>query len=500
MVSSSIVFDFQEKDHGRSSLAEACLSAFVALFLPVLLCGAHLASIARLAYPASAFLLAGYLHHKRSPWYAGFVVWLFCAAPLVRRLVDEQVGFDASSPVLLAPYVACAFAGLALLDFVGRRPANEARPFLAVILCIGYGLILAFANGRFLSGIVDAMKWSAGPLFALHMLASADRTKALHRSVCLALLIALPLMSIYGIAQYFAPTKWDADWVTNIQLVDPGLVSMGNPLPYELRIFSTMNSPGSFAALVSVGILVALQRRAILSLPLVALMALALLLTQYRAVWGGTLLGVAYLASAGSGGLRLRIGISIMAVLLLMTSSALVPQLRQAIAQRIDTITHLQSDRSGEDRMHQYDEFLSDDSGDMIVGAGLAIDGASRRLDGKTTAVIDSGIIVVFTALGIAFGTVLLLSLVSAVAISFSRYAGRSPPIIGYRAVAMASFCQIPFGAVFVGESGFCVWVFLGLAAAQAHIGRQTARVGMKGERAGFLDNKTFTRGVLGGV
>lgn len=485
---------------GRPPISvEPWVSASVALFLPIVLCSAHLASVARIAYPASAFLLAGYLHHKRSPWYAGFVIWLFCAAPLIRRLVDEQAGFDASSPVLLAPYVACAFAGLALIDFIGRRPIVEARPFLSVILCIGYGLILAFANGRFLSGLVDAMKWSAGPLFALYMLSSSDRAQTLHRTVCLALLIALPLMSIYGVAQYFAPAKWDADWVSNIQLVDPGLVSMGNPLPYELRVFSTMNSPGSFAALVSVGILVALQRRAVLSLPLVAVMALALLLTQYRAVWGGTMLGILCLAFAGSAGLRLRIVVSFLAVLLLMTSSALVPQLRQAIAQRVDTITHLQSDRSGEDRMHQYDEFLSDDSGDMLVGAGLAIDGASRLLDGKTTAVIDSGIILVFTALGIAIGTVLLLALASSVAISFSRYAGHSPSIVGYRAVAIASFCQLPFGAVFVGESGFCVWLFLGLAAAHSHIGRQSARAASD-ESARFAVNNSLGRGALGGI
>ena len=484
----------------RSPALDPWLAACVAFVLPVVLCAAHLGSVARLAYPVLAFLLAGWLYKRRSSWYAGFTVWLFCAAPLIRRLVDEQAGFDLSSPVLLAPYLACAFAGMALLTFVGRRPAIEARSFLVVVLCIGYGLILAFANGRFLSGLIDAMKWSAGPLFALHMLSSTSKADEAHRSIVLALLIALPPMAVYGIFQYFAPFKWDVDWVTNLQLADPGLASIGQPIPYGLRVFSTMNSPGSFAALASVGILVALQRPTAVSLPLVALMAVALLLTQYRAVWGGTLLGVAYLGFSRSPGTRFRIVLSFGAVVLLMTSSALVPQLRQAISQRIDTIGNLQADRSGEDRMHQYDEFLSDDSGDIVLGAGLAIDGLSRKLDGKTSAVIDSGIIVVFTALGIVFGTVLLLGLAGAVGLSFSRYAGRSPPIIGYRAVAIASFCQLPFGAVFVGESGFCVWLFLGLAAAQVNLGRQAARAAATNSTAGFTTTETFARGALGGV
>ncbi len=491
---------FAAADMEKSPTLEPWLASCVAFILPIMLCAAHLGSVARFAYPVLAFLFAGWLYQRGSPWYAGFTVWLFCAAPLVRRLVDEQGGFDPSSPVLLAPYVACSFAGLALIGFVGRRPAIEARSFLVIIFCIGYGLILAFANGRFLSGIIDAMKWSAGPLFALHMLLNAAKLRAVHRSIVVALLVALPLMSIYGIIQYLAPMKWDVDWLTNIQQIDPGLSSIGQPVAYGLRVFSTMNSPGSFAALASIGILVALQRRAVFSLPLVALLAVALLLTQYRAVWGGTLLGVLYLGFQGSTSVRFRIILAFAAVVMLMTSSALVPQLRQAISQRIDTIGNLQADRSGEDRMHQYDEFLSDDSGDIIVGAGLAIDGLSRKLDGKTSAVIDSGIIVVFTALGIIFGTVLLLGLVSSVAVSFSRYAGRSPPIIGYRAVAIASFCQLPFGAVFVGESGFCVWLFLGLAAAHAHVGREAARAAVSGGSAGFATTKIFARGVLGGI
>ena len=152
--------------------------------------------------------------------------------------------------------------------------------------------------------------------------------------------------------------------------------------------------------------------------------------------------------------------------------------------------------------MHQYDEFLADDSGNVILGAGLAIDGASRRLDGKTSAVIDSGIIVILTALGIGFGTILILALAFSVAISFSRFAGRSPPIVGYRAIALASFCQLPFGAIFVGGSEFLTWLFLGLAAASAHLGRQAERSTMRGKDL-LLARSTvaaFPKGALSGV
>ena len=217
----------------------------------------------------------------------------------------------------------------------------------------------------------------------------------------LALLVALPPMAVYGVAQYFAPAKWDADWLTNIQLVDPGLASIGNPLPNKSRVFSAMNSPGSFAVCALVGILVAPQHRVEFALPLVALMALALLLTLYRAVWAGTLLKLVYLALAGITGTRLRIIVSTVAVLLLMTSSALFPQIRQAIAQRIDTISHLQS-----------------------------------------------------------------------------------------------------VGVIFVGEPGFLVWLFLGLAPANAHLGRQAERSVMRGKEAllARLNAAASPKGALRGV
>lgn len=460
---------------GDLSLAEGLAAASIAILIPSLMYVAHLGAVAKYAYPASAFLVAGYFFYQRSPWYAGLTIWLFCATPLVRRLVDEQSGWDASSPVLLAPYLACSFGVFSLGSFLFRRRSAALGPFLTVIGCIAYGLLMAMASGRVLSGIVDGMKWSAGPLVAVYMLANSSRVGQLHRSATLALVIAGPLMAAYGITQYLSPAKWDADWMVNVQSL--GFDSIGVPEPFSLRVFGTMNSPGSLATMLMAGILVTLQRRFVYALPAIAVMVLGILLTQYRSVWAGTLIGIAYMAYAGSARLRFQVlaaaGISIFVI----SSSVLVPQVRTAISQRIDTIGNLRADESGASRLHQYDEFLSDDSGDMLTGAGLAIDGASRRLDGKSGVTIDSGVIVIFTALGIGFGTMLIAGLVGAVAVSFSRFAEVIPEMILYRAIALSLFSQLPFGNVAVGEAGFCGWLFLGLAAARVERQRGAAMI-----------------------
>lgn len=472
----------------KLAAAEGFVAAGVAIVLPVLMYAAHLGAVAKLAYPGLAFVAAGVFYYRRSPWYVGLTIWLFCATPLVRRLVDEQAGWDASNPVLLAPYLACSFAALALGGFLMRRPAATLGSFVLVIACIGYGLFLAMASGRVFSGIVDAMKWSAGPLMAVYLLSEAQRVDRLHRSATLALTIAAPLMAAYGIAQYFSPTKWDADWMVNVQSL--GLDSIGVPEPFALRVFGTMNSPGSLATILMAGILVTLQRRFIYALPSLGVMVLGLLLTQYRAVWAGTLIGILYLSFAGNARLRFQVLAAAALSIFVISSSALVPQVQTAISQRINSIGNLRGDESGQSRSHQYDEFLSDDSGDMITGAGLAIDGASRRLDGKTTTVIDSGFIEIFTALGIGIGTLLIVGVAGSIATSFSRYAEATSDMILYRAIALSLFCQLPFGNVFVGESGFCGWVFLGLAAARVELRRGAVQEAHPSEPAPALSDR----------
>lgn len=67
-----------------------------------------------------------------------------------------------------------------------------------------------------------------------------------------------PLMALvaggYGIYQFFFLPSWDRAWM---QVAD--MVSIGRPFPMELRVFGVADSPGAFAAYLSVGILWMIQ-------------------------------------------------------------------------------------------------------------------------------------------------------------------------------------------------------------------------------------------------
>ena len=88
-------------------------------------------------------------------------------------------------------------------------------------------------------------------------------------------------------------------------------------------------------------------------------------------------------------------------------------------------------------------------------------------------AVVDGGITEPFLAFGIFGGTIFLAGVAGAFGATFSRRgrACRYMPL--YRAVALANLVQLPFGRVLIGEYGFGMWLFIGLALATIVAQRQ---------------------------
>ncbi|MCP6629682.1 hypothetical protein NL507_31260, partial [Klebsiella pneumoniae] len=81
-----------------------------------------------------------------------------------------------------------------------------------------------------------------------------------------------------------------AEWVNNVRLL--GFDSVGVPGAFSLRVFSTMNAPGSMAAYLMIALLIAMSRSFSISVPVMIACALGLALAQYRTLWGATSLGL----------------------------------------------------------------------------------------------------------------------------------------------------------------------------------------------------------------
>ncbi|MDX6751198.1 hypothetical protein SH611_15390 [Geminicoccaceae bacterium 1502E] len=452
----------------------AALAAGVALLLPVILFAAGAGSWNRGLYPATALAAAIYLYAKRSPWFLGLCLWLFCATPLIRRLTDLQAGWDPANPLQLAPYLACLVAAASFLPYALRDRPRFVTPFVVMLACVAYGFSLAAFDGRILSGAVDVLRWSVGPLLAVYLLRHADLQPQFHRVLVDGLLVAGAAMAVYAVAQFVAPAAWDREWMINV--AELGLNSIGQPRPFEVRVFGTMNAPASFAGMLTLAIIVGIGQRTAVALPLLLLMSLALALTQYRAGWGGLMVGLIVLALTGSATHKLRIALMAVALLLATGLLASAPEINRTLGARFDTLTRLASDRSAEERLREYGRFFTE-ADNLVLGDGLAIAGATRRLDGRHGAVVDAGLTEPFQAFGVFGGTVFLTAVAAGFLAMWSASGAGSGPFLHlYRAAAAANLAQLPFGRVLIGESGFGMWLCIGLALASIAAWQRASR------------------------
>jgi hypothetical protein len=439
------------------------------LLVPILFYMAKIAPYQRFLYPVCNLVLAAYLFRRRSPWYAAHTLLLFCFVSLVRRLVDEQAGFDAQNPILLTPYLCGLLSAFDLLNYWMRRQPRHLGPFLLILFSILYGVGLAFTFGRVAAALVDLLKWGFGPVFAVHILSRGDEQARTRLVVEGCLVWAGAAMALYGVFQFVNPTSWDTLWAYGV--IDSGMASLGYPAPFQLRTFSTMNSPGSFGAIMCCGIVLALKRRMPVAIPTITLMATGLALCQYRAVWAATVFAVVLIIVGRPQLLRPSNIFATAVVALAMCSAMLMPGINDAVLQRAASLNNIGTDTSFEDRLSQYERLARAD--DLFSGIGLGINGSARKLDDLPRQVIDGGIIEITLGLGVIVGTVYLGALVVVIARLFRRNQSMGGDLNFDRALVAATFVQLPMGSVQIGEIGFCAWMYIGFGlAALSSVGR----------------------------
>ena len=284
-----------------------------------------------------------------------------------------------------------------------------------------------------------------------------------------ALVIVGPLLGLYGIWQFLHPPSWDIVWMKGAR--ELGFESVGIPEPFRVRVFSTLNSPGSFGTILTAAIVLSLKRRTLWCLLAVAPMIAGVALCQYRSIWAMTLLAVLMVSVSPSRELRRANVVAMVAAAVLLASSALAPRVQEIVFARASSLGSLEDDHSLRERLQQYRVFLSNDN--LVVGEGLALVGASRRLDNRETGILDGAVLIVYTAMGVLVGTAFMLAIATLVGGLFGAAAHVSPHVWFDRAIVLTLFLQFPIGNVHVGELGFCAWTFIGLSLAARRVAQE---------------------------
>jgi hypothetical protein len=401
---------------------------------------------------------------RRHYWYAylTFAAWLWFLSPFLRRVVDWQTTYHASSAIQLAP----ALAGLLAIPvaLLHRRQVDRTigRLFAFATVVFVYGAVVGLLrNGpsRVLIDVLAVIAPFGAGLFALTVPPDPAKLRRTLVSICVWGSI---VMGAYGVLQFLVVPAWDARWVA-----DSGITTVGQAKAGAIRVFSTLNTSNPFGEVIAVTLLVALaERRYVLRGAAVLFGFLALGLSLVRAAW--IAIAVAFAGLINNNRIRVVTAVIVMAVGLvgLLTFGG---SITSAVSTRVDnSVAAGSNDESLNARLNFQRSILGPTLVD-VAGEGMGSTGAALRTSGdafvggtdKRRANFDSGIFENATVYGSVLGLGLFVGLIAGNVAAWRRSRG-GPLEIAFCASAVTLLVvSLFFQNTIQGATGYLLWVLL---------------------------------------
>jgi putative inorganic carbon (HCO3(-)) transporter len=400
--------------------------------------------------------------------YFSLVISAFCFTPFIRRLIDYRNGaFNPVQITSLIPFL--MLLPLALVCFRAERMARLTRPLRILawiwLATFTYGFLIAFAIGNVDAAGVALVQYLVPMLAGIWLAGQGLSVKQTLRRLAVIILPCAALIATYGLFQWVQPPPWDVLWVQGSDFY-----IVGDPVPFAMRVFSTLNSPGTagdFFALTIVLLLPWLRLRSVWVWPLLTALGAALLLTLTREAWVGLVVGVVVYLVASPRRLATAPLLAVYAAFMVALAVSLPAflgsgQNSDVITSRISTFGDVGHDVSALDRENEIQNALQKGLSNP-VGTGLGVLGSASKLDENAQAaigtVLDSGYLARLIELG-WLGTVGYVVVVIG-----------GPLVLTYqlfRKKSGASTEARVAGAVAVGLCAVLAW---GDAADDAHLG-----------------------------
>ena len=380
---------------------------------------------------------------------------LLTFAPMARRIVDLSIGYDDSSLMLVGPL----FALLAPVPQLRRllegnqSLGSQSTPMLIVAGCIVYVTMLTVFQGEWMQAASGVLKWGVPMLYAAAIGLSADRDEMVQAAAS-AFVVILPITGVIGLVQYVDPQPWDRYWMQFAPIM-----SAGQPIPFGVRTFSSMNGPASFATFTAVGLLlVCFLRPRAFALLLAIPAALAFFLSLYRTAWMMLALGIVFCLMFAT--TRVRAGIILLGLVAAVVIAAVATPFGEVIADRLGTLTEVSGDDSAEERLDQF-VVLWNMSDSSLFGSGFT----TSDVGTAGAMAIDGMIIACWLMMGLVVGMICLSALVwTAVNAIGAAWRDPRPEAIMVGALGCTALLQLPLANLTAGEFGFLFWTFAVLA------------------------------------
>lgn len=411
-------------------------------------------SLLRLAFPAGSLAVGIFLYFRYPILYIGFTWWMWFLSPFVRRLADFRGGFIEPNTILLAPYLVTLITIVTLGQHLPRTYRQGGLPFVLAFIGVFYGFLVGGILNSPMVAVRALLDWLTPVLFGFHLFANWRIYPNYRENIQRVFVWCALITGVYGVIQYLVAPEWDRYWLINTEMI-----SAGTPEPMGMRVWSTMNGPGVFASVMMAGLLLLFGVKGALRLPASAAGYLAFLLSLVRSAWVGWIVGLLALGASLKPKLQMRFFITVLLIALCVVPLTAIEPFSEVINSRVQTLSNVQEDGSGEVRRQIYMDYLSKGASNLL-GEGIG-----NKTSGEEA--IDSAILNMLFSLGwfgIIFyvgGMILILfELFLSSESSFDQFAGSS------RAIAIAMFVQLLFGSAMLGLPGVVFWGFMGIGMA----------------------------------
>ncbi|AFZ55878.1 O-antigen ligase domain-containing protein [Anabaena cylindrica FACHB-243] len=465
MISKQILFNsfsqtnFSPQD--RAAQSWVVILGFLLLTATCYFSGA--AGLLRVVFPATSLGVGIFLYLRHPILYIGFTWWIWFLTPLLTRLVDYRIGWDPTRQMLIAPYLV-VFVTIA--TFVKHLPSairQGGLPFILAFAGVLYGFLIGMIYNQPLPVIRGFLDWLSPIIFAFHLLMNWRDYPSYRQHFQRVFTWCVFILGAYGIYQFVLAPEWDKYWLIESKM----FTSAGDPIPFGMRVWSTLHSPGPFGTVMGTGLLLLFTSSGPLIFPASAVGYLSFLLSQVRTSWGGWLLGIIMIFGSVKTRIQMRLITIILVMAMCVVPLVTIEPISKVVTTRFESFSNLEEDGSFKDRSATYDKNLSLALSN-IVGNGL---GNIWKVNEKTgqieVIVIDSGILDMFFTLG-WFGAIPYIGGLILILISVCKYTeGNFDSFVSAaRAISISSCAQLIIYSGMLSVAGMIMWGFLAMAMA----------------------------------
>jgi len=418
--------------------------------------------IVRIAFPAGATAVGLFLYLKYPLMYVSYTWWIWFISPFVRRLADWQSGWQEPNPILITPFLVTFITFLTLFRSLPKAHREGGLAFIFPLIGITYALLIGVVQLSPKVVAIPFLNWVTPVLFGFHLFSHWREYPSYSKTLRSTFLWGVLLTGGYGVYQYVIAPEWDTSWLINTELT-----TSGDPEPYGMRVFSTMNSAGPFSIVMLAGLLLLFSTYSPLQFPATMGGYLSFLLTLVRSTWLGWGIGLLTLATSLKPKLQIRLMLTIVITVMCILPLTTMEQFSESINSRFETLTDLKNDQSFSDRSSNYEGNLNKALTEWI-GKGLG--GSGEHID---SAVLDT-----LFSLG-WFGTIfyaggLLLLLIK---LFLDSEGGSDSFASAARGICLSIFVMLIFSSLMLGLSGAVFWGFLGIGSAANRYNKHQALI-----------------------